>query len=174
MTLALFDSEHIQVTDDNRDSWCTPQEVVDCLVRFAEECETGVIDTDPCSNSRSIVPARTRYTIADDGLSKPWRGLVFVNPPYSDPTPWMLRCATAHIDNGRHVIACIKADPSVKWWSHVWTAKAICFPDHRIDFTPPPGVESSSNNFASALPYWGSKTNAFERCFAPLGKVIRL
>lgn len=29
-----------------------------------------------------------RFTIADDGLSQPWHGFVWCNPPYSDPLPW--------------------------------------------------------------------------------------
>jgi hypothetical protein len=34
------------------------------------------------------VPARFRYTRADDGLAQPWFGQVWCNPPFSNGTPW--------------------------------------------------------------------------------------
>jgi hypothetical protein len=38
-----------------------------------------------------VVPARARYTVADDGLAQPWYGAVWCNPPFSDSTPWAER-----------------------------------------------------------------------------------
>ncbi len=176
MTLSLFDAEHIEVDANDRDTWTTPREIVDALLRFRT-----VWDLDPCSNPRSIVPAATRWTVADDGLSRRWFGAVYCNPPYSDPTPWMERCASNEADL---VVGCIKCDPSVQWWNrYVWKASAICLPNHRLEFDPPPGVKPSSNNFASALPLWLNRDQftmahiirtAFERAFSPLGKVVLL
>lgn len=31
------------------------------------------------------------YTITDDGLSQPWHGRVWCNPPYSDIAPWVAK-----------------------------------------------------------------------------------
>ena len=40
------------------------------------------------------VPAVKRYTEAQDRLSQPWTGLVFVNPPYGQVLPrWVAKCA---------------------------------------------------------------------------------
>ena len=36
-----------------------------------------------------VVPTIKRYTIKDDGLNKPWQGLVWMNPPFSGVTPWV-------------------------------------------------------------------------------------
>ena len=35
------------------------------------------------------VPAQKHYSIEEDGLTQEWWGLVWCNPPYSNPTPWM-------------------------------------------------------------------------------------
>jgi transcriptional regulator with XRE-family HTH domain len=53
------------------------------------------IDLDPCAHPNSFVGAENNYYEADDGLSKPWFGTVFCNPPYSGWGPW-LRKAHAH------------------------------------------------------------------------------
>lgn len=40
------------------------------------------------------VPAARFYTAVDDGLSQPWDGLTWCNPPYSKFRPWVDRWAT--------------------------------------------------------------------------------
>ena len=37
------------------------------------------------------IPALKSYSQADDGLTQPWHGLVWCNPPYSDILPWVRR-----------------------------------------------------------------------------------
>ena len=37
------------------------------------------------------IPALHSYSQADDGLTQPWHGLVWCNPPYSDILPWVRR-----------------------------------------------------------------------------------
>lgn len=49
-------------------------------------------DLDPCGSDKGDhVPARNRYIIADNGLAQPWEGLVWCNPPFSAPEPWVRR-----------------------------------------------------------------------------------
>ena len=57
----------------------TPKHIIDAAI----EC-MGAIDLDPCSNSivTPNVPASMHYIKKDDGLSLPWRGRVYMNPPY--------------------------------------------------------------------------------------------
>ncbi len=45
------------------------------------------------------VPASYKFTKADDGLSIDWRGLVWLNPPYSNASVW----ARKFIDHGNGV-----------------------------------------------------------------------
>ena len=76
-----------------RDDWNTPRWLFDQL---------GVtFDLDVCApidRAHRTVPARRYYTQQDDGLTQPWAGLVWCNPPYSAPQPWMRRWAEH--DNG--------------------------------------------------------------------------
>lgn len=174
MTRPLFASEHIEITEDDRDCWCTPDYVIDRVVLVLDR-----IDLDPCSNQYSKVPALTKWTRAHDGLSQDWseHRTVYCNPPYSDPDPWMFLCSM-HPTNyaGRkpaEVIACIKSDTSTQWWHRrIWKrAAAICFPSKRIEFTPPPGIQRSSPDFATALVYYGQRPLTFDAGFADIGHI---
>ena len=67
--------------------WYTPPWVFQLLdIKF---------DLDPSSPHDMVldwIPVTQRYTVFDDGLSKPWHGRVWLNPPYSKWTQqWMRR-----------------------------------------------------------------------------------
>src|SRR5207247_1394413 len=57
----------------------------------------GAIDLDPasCAKAQTVVCAATWYGEADNGLAQHWRGRMWLNPPYSDPDPWVEK-ALAH------------------------------------------------------------------------------
>ena len=73
-------------------------------------------DLDVCAppGGISYIPAERYYTKADDGLSAPWCGRVWMNPPYSDSAPWVDRFI-AH----RHGIALVQHCRS-RWHSTLW------------------------------------------------------
>jgi phage N-6-adenine-methyltransferase len=176
MTLPMFAAEHV-IVDADRDWWCTPQWLVDVI----RDALGGQIDFDPCSNPLSVVGASFAMTAAEDGLSRPWPAMarIYCNPPYSDATPWAKACADA-ADSGSYVVGCFRVDASCGWWhSYIWErATAVCFPMRRVRFSPPPGIEASSPDFAVALPFWsparGHAVDVFERAMSKIGKVVRL
>ena len=68
----------LHTTDEwTNDDWATPM----VLVRELES-EFGPFDLDPCTHAEAA-KAPKFYTKEDDGLTKPWVGRVFCNPPYS-------------------------------------------------------------------------------------------
>lgn len=74
------------------DVWLTPPSIIKSL---------GEFDLDPCApENRPWDTAKHHYTEADDGLSKPWFGRVWLNPPYSRDIIglWMERMA--EVGNG--------------------------------------------------------------------------
>lgn len=75
----LFDAP-IQSRDT--DERYTPQWVFDALGE--------TFDLDPASPPLGVsrVPTAAVWTKNDDGLTKPWHGFVWLNPPFSHSTPW--------------------------------------------------------------------------------------
>ena len=87
MSGRLFALDHEMTSDD----WYTPAWMFDRM---------GVtFDLDVCAPPGGVpwVPAARFLTVTDDGLTQPWTGRVWMNPPYSAPRPWIERFA-AHRD----------------------------------------------------------------------------
>lgn len=105
--------------------WYTPPEIFEAL---------GLtFDLDPCSPGPglSYVPALRHYTARDNGLTSPWAGTCFVNPPYGPHTKVWLSKLAAHGDG----IALVFARTDVKWFQeHGVKADVICFVASRVRF----------------------------------------
>lgn len=70
------------------DEWYTP--------RWLFEAAGLTFDMDVCAPMAPeyrTCPALRYLTLNDDGLTAPWDGLVWMNPPYSGSRPWVERWA---------------------------------------------------------------------------------
>ena len=107
----LFDAPQAGRTSDE---YYTPRWVFDCLgLRFDLDVAAPVGGSD-------TVPADHHFTVTDDGLAQPWSGRVWMNPPYSNVTPWWERFK-AHA-NGIALLPCAKS----KWFYDVFqTAEGL-------------------------------------------------
>lgn len=60
------------------------------------------------------VPAKHYYTQAEDGLTSPWFGRVWMNPPYSKVSPW----AAKFIKHGNGVALTVISKSN--WFDSIW------------------------------------------------------
>jgi DNA N-6-adenine-methyltransferase (Dam) len=97
----LTDNDVAATTDD----WFTPPWVFTAAALMFDLDVAA-----PVNPALRTCPAARYYTAADDGLTAPWVGLVWMNPPYSKATPWVERWA-AHPTG----MALLPALPEVAW-----------------------------------------------------------
>ena len=91
-----FTKSHIS----GHDNWATPKDMYDEL-----NAEFHFTD-DPC-------PIQ-----GNGGLDREWGISVFMNPPYSKPTPWVKK-AYEQSQNGKTVVGLLRGDTSTRWF-HDW------------------------------------------------------
>lgn len=117
--------------------WYTPPEIFDAL---------GLaFDLDPCAPVGGVpwVPARRYYDWVEDGLTRPWEGRVWLNPPYGKEAGTWLRKLADHGDG----IALVFARTDVRWWHDaVPNASAVCFVRGRLTFIAGAGQSAPGNS----------------------------
>ena len=95
--------------------WYTPRWLLDRV-----SAVVGSFDCDPCSPGRgkSEVQARLHFTVADDGLSHSWPGIVWLNPPYGSAIGHWLAKAREQLAAGftKKVVALVPARTDTRWW----------------------------------------------------------
>lgn len=148
------------------------------------------IALDPCSNREAIARVRASRAIClpDDGIARAWSeltevgDLIWVNPPYSSPRPWVDRAIDA-AESGRPVLMLLKLDPTTKWAHRVYEHGSgyECRPLRRISFI---GGAHRTGMFASwyvlLLPRsWGvirvsEWGGTFREAFGDLGPITNL
>jgi len=128
------------------DDWYTPPYIFEAL---------GLtFDLDPCGPPGGLpwLPASKTYTEDDDGLTQPWFGRVWLNPPYSSPWPWVEKLSQH--GNG---LALIPADTATRGFQRFVTIGwSVCFLRGRVTFVQPGNDNVTSARFPSALVAYGS------------------
>jgi phage N-6-adenine-methyltransferase len=93
------------------DHWATPPAVFDAIARVF-----GPFDLDACATEANAKCARY-YDEAQNGLAQPWLGRVWVNPPYSDPSPWIGKALDAtHGREASRVVMLLPAATDTAWY----------------------------------------------------------
>ena len=161
MTNAL--SVLTSTTGNKTDRWNTPiQFVADVLTFFNHD-----ITTDPCCNDKDNpnIPATVCYDETDDGLTKPWKGKVFMNHPYSDSKNW-IPYGVLQYESGvtSEMVMLIKLDVSTKWWRSVSSYPWIGI-NKRLKF----GDGRGAAPFQSAIIYLGNDIDRFISVFGKYG-----
>ena len=131
----------ISIHSGGTDDYLTPRLLVKAL---------GPFDTDPCCPPN--MPWRTAkrmYTPAENGLEQPWRGRVWLNPPYSRVGPWAERFFD-HDGAGMALISMKSADTA---WFHLLidACHSLLIIKSRIEFCLPDGSPSGGKWLSSGI-----------------------
>lgn len=142
------------VHDGSGDRWMTPPLYLDPIVDTL-----GDRWIDPCADPASPISARASAVLdirnGDDGLAGAWPdGPAFVNPPYSDASAWIDRCA-AESAKGRAVLALVPIRPEGNAWHRsIWSSAQVVIPRGRIKFTGSDGETHGSAMIGTAFVCW--------------------
>jgi ParB family chromosome partitioning protein len=152
--------------------WYTPAP----FIKAAREAMGG-IDVDPasCPLANETVEAAKYYTAEDDGLTRPWVGRVWLNPPYAQPLiRQFCEGLVKRYQEGEVRAACVLVNNGTEtaWGQALLShAAAVCFPKSRIKFYSPEGTKSSPLQ-GQLVAYFGDDAERFAKAFAELGEVL--
>lgn len=165
---------HVSYNTGNNE-WYTPPEYIEAVTSVM-----GCIDLDPASTPEAnvIVGATTFYTAQDNGLQQPWKGRVFMNPPYaSELIPLFAEKMKRHAQDGdvTEAIVLVNNATETAWFNNlINVACAVCFPKGRIKFLSPDGIPLGMPLQGQAIIYIGINTEQFIDVFSKFGWIARL
>lgn len=107
--------------------WATPQDLFNSLNE-----EFG-FTLDPCAT-----PANAKcpkfFTIQEDGLSRDWDGVVFMNPPYGREIGKWIQKAFESSLNGATVVCLVPSRTDTNWWHQYVLKGEVRFLKGRLRF----------------------------------------
>lgn len=154
------------------------------------------IALDPCWNEYALTDAEFVCDgVEADGLASDWgatvrsaetHGGVFVNPPWSNPMPWVQKCvAESHKDPRLDILLWLPLYPETKASKVIWAnATRLCFWGRRINHLAPPiqqdgslilggeATQESGSKLPTWLVYFGPRPTGFEIVFKEYGTVV--
>lgn len=141
--------------------WSTDPAVFAALDR-----EFGPFDIDVCASPTNAKCPRY-FTTADDGLSQPWTGKVWMNPPYGRGIHnWMRKAAEAGI-RGSIVVCLVPARVDAAWWREATATASLVriFPGRiRFGAAGPAPFPSALIVFGPLARRHGSRPARCEEC----------
>jgi phage N-6-adenine-methyltransferase len=145
--------------------WPTPQSLVDQLA-----AEFGPFDLDPAATAENA-KAPMFYTADDDGLAQPWKGRVWLNPPYGRMIPHWMAKAAAEVSSGRAELVCClpPARVDTRWWRDAAAAASLVrILPGRVKFGEQPApFPSAVIVFGELRGRYGSQPRFCARCKRP-------
>ena len=143
--------------------WLTPPDIIESL---------GPFDLDPCAapSPRPWSTAQEHYELPQDGLLLPWRGLVWVNPPFGAASDKWLAKALKHQNA---LVLLPAATETERWFKYIWRrANGILFLEGRPHFYRPDGARAAANSGCSlaVVAYGGEACQRIQ--YSKLGRFV--
>lgn len=153
-----------------KDTWQTP----DSVLTAVRTLFVGPIELDPASSRQANqrVRANRYFDIQMDGLPKPWKGKVFLNPPYSQPLckkfvqKFIEEYKLKNMTEG--VILLNACTDTLSFHKLLNTADALCLTRGRLQFYSAT-LKSSTNRYGQAIFYMGKNSLHFQDIFDNFG-----
>lgn len=142
---------------DLKDVWQTPPELLSLI--------SETITLDPCAGKDTKIALDNR---TENGLDIDYKGITFINPPFSDKSKWLAKAVEEYLKGNTHCIYFVTPDSTdVKSWWHTYIANSadyIWFSKGRINYISPEGfepnperkTETSNVTFGTALSIFGN------------------
>jgi len=122
------------------DLWATPQAF------FDKYNEIYQFSLDVCANDDNA-KCSTYFTKEQDGLSKEWNGICWMNPPYGREIKHWVKKAYESSLNGATVVCLLPARTDTAWWHDYCVKGKIEFIRGRLKF----GNSKNPAPFPSAI-----------------------
>jgi phage N-6-adenine-methyltransferase len=122
------------------DLWETPQDLYNKL-----NMEFG-FTLDVCATPQNAKCVRF-FTVADDGLTQPWTGVCWMNPPYGRTIKHWVKKAYESSLAGALVVCLLPARTDTAWWHDYVVKGEVRFIRGRLKF----GGQKNSAPFPSAI-----------------------
>lgn len=157
--------------DYDGDEWYTPTEYIEAARQLM-----GGIDLDPASSAEAqeIVKAGAYFTKRDDGLSQPWMGCVWLNPPYSTPAIkfFVAKLISEYqIGNVTEAVILTNNSSDTAWFHDLLSRFPACFTRGRVQFWRA-NHETFGARQGQTLFYLGDNLTGFRDVFSVFGAVV--
>ena len=167
--------QQLNSTPQKSNEWYTPSRYVEAAREVM-----GSIDLDPasCAMANETVKATRYYSKEDDGLSKPWHGNVWLNPPYGMEygkagTGAFLRKLVREYDAGNVQQAFVLTMIGMYTdWFFLLLEYPLCYLYERPEFIRPDG-SMMHHRFTSCFAYLGSNEAKFIEVFSEFGTIAK-
>lgn len=171
---AIWDKDHVRSNLGDGDyEWYTPAQYVELARKVL-----GEIDLDPATSvkAQKIIQAKNYFTKKDNGLLHPWKGHVWLNPPYERPLiNQFVDKLVEEIAAGNVTAAILLTNNYTDTsWFHkaAKVADAICFTLRRIKFIDESGQECDAPIQGQAFFYFGDDVESFAKTFVDVGFIV--
>lgn len=142
----------VHFSSQNND-WSTPDDL------FAELNDVFHFDLDACASPENAKCPRY-YTKDQDALKQPWRGTVWMNPPYGREIAAFMRKAYQESLAGATVVCLVPSRTDTDWWHRYAKRGQVTYLRGRLKF----GDADTSAPFPSAIViFWSGRLGVATR-----------
>lgn len=164
---------HVTRNSGNNE-WYTPAPIIEAARRAM-----GSIDCDPatCEAANRWIKAGLIHTAETNGLTNPWRGNVWLNPPYSrDLLPEFILAVVSKyrttMEIEQAIVLVNNATETAAGQMLLRNCNAVCFIAGRVAFWDEHGNPAKKPLQGQMAAYFGTNTDVFFDEFCSLGKVF--